>query len=128
MRALAKVGFVRSGQRGSPVKLRHDDGRVAIVPLHNGLARGTLRSVLRQAGISPEEFVALLSWSDTIRFLWSTSLVQGERRSVDSDMPVLIVSPKVHPESAGQPGAQPGWLAPWKISCAIRARSKTPVT
>jgi len=60
VRALAKVGFVRAGQRGSHVKLRHDDGRIAIVPLHKELARGTLRSVLRQAGISPEEFAVLL--------------------------------------------------------------------
>ncbi len=34
VRALAKVGFVRASQRGSHVKLRHEDGRVAIVPLH----------------------------------------------------------------------------------------------
>jgi predicted RNA binding protein YcfA (HicA-like mRNA interferase family) len=60
IRALAKVGFVQAGQRGSHVKLRHDDGRVAIVPFHKELARGTLRSVLRQAGISPEEFTVLL--------------------------------------------------------------------
>jgi len=60
VRTLAKVGFVRVSQRGSHVKLRHDHGRVAIVPLHKELARGTLRSVLRQAGVSPEELAALL--------------------------------------------------------------------
>ncbi|MHB8330372.1 MAG: type II toxin-antitoxin system HicA family toxin, partial [Acidimicrobiales bacterium] len=52
VRALVKAGFVRVSQRGSHVKLRHADGRVAIVPFHKELARGTLRSVLRQAGIS----------------------------------------------------------------------------
>jgi predicted RNA binding protein YcfA (HicA-like mRNA interferase family) len=30
--------------------------RTAIVPKHREVARGTLRSILRQAGISPEEF------------------------------------------------------------------------
>jgi predicted RNA binding protein YcfA (HicA-like mRNA interferase family) len=60
VRSLAKVGFFWASQRGSHVKLRHDDGRVAIVPLHRELARGTLRSVLRQAGISTDEFAALL--------------------------------------------------------------------
>lgn len=60
VRALATVGFVQVSQRGSHVKLRHGDGRVAIVPLHKEFARGTLRSVLRQAGISPDEFAALL--------------------------------------------------------------------
>jgi predicted RNA binding protein YcfA (HicA-like mRNA interferase family) len=30
--------------------MRHTDGRTAIVPLHDELAMGTLRSILRQAG------------------------------------------------------------------------------
>jgi len=60
VRALGKLGFVQASQRGSHVKLRHADGRVAIVPLHKELARGTLSSILRQAGVSPEEFTAAL--------------------------------------------------------------------
>jgi predicted RNA binding protein YcfA (HicA-like mRNA interferase family) len=47
-------------QRGSHLKLRHADGRTVIVPLHRELARGTLRSILRQAGLTADEFVALL--------------------------------------------------------------------
>jgi predicted RNA binding protein YcfA (HicA-like mRNA interferase family) len=42
------------------VKLRSAGGRTAIVPLHRELAPGTLRSILRQAGLSVEEFVELL--------------------------------------------------------------------
>ena len=57
--ALVKTGFVQVSQRGSHVKLRTAE-RVAIVPLHRELASGTLSSVLRQAGLSREEFVALL--------------------------------------------------------------------
>lgn len=34
--------------------------RVAIVPMHRQLAQGTLASILRQAGLSREEFLALL--------------------------------------------------------------------
>ena len=60
IRILAKVGFEQSGQRGSHVKLRHKNGRVVIVPLHKELARGTLRSILRQAGLSAEEFASLM--------------------------------------------------------------------
>ena len=60
IKALAKVGFERTSQRGSHVKLRHEDGLVVIVPLHSELARGTLRSILRQAGLPPEEFAKLL--------------------------------------------------------------------
>jgi predicted RNA binding protein YcfA (HicA-like mRNA interferase family) len=42
------------------MKLRNAGGRTAIVPLHRELAPGTLRSVLRQADLSVEEFVELL--------------------------------------------------------------------
>ncbi|MHB1502925.1 MAG: type II toxin-antitoxin system HicA family toxin [Acidimicrobiales bacterium] len=57
--ALSKAGFVQVSQRGSHVKLRSGD-RTVIVPMHRELATGTLRSVLRQAGLTPAEFFALL--------------------------------------------------------------------
>lgn len=60
VRALGKVGFSEISQRGSHVKLRHSDGRTAIVPAHRELAPGTLRSVLRQAGLSIDDFGNLL--------------------------------------------------------------------
>jgi predicted RNA binding protein YcfA (HicA-like mRNA interferase family) len=40
--------------------MRHANGRVAIVPLHHELARGTLSSILRQAGLSSEGLLDLL--------------------------------------------------------------------
>ena len=55
-RVLRDAGFEHAGQRGSHVKLRHADGRTVIVPRHRELARGTLASVLRQAGMAAEEF------------------------------------------------------------------------
>ena len=58
--ALSKLGFRRVSQRGSHVKLRSESGRTVIVPLHDELARGTLRSVLRQADVTPEKFVQAL--------------------------------------------------------------------
>lgn len=57
--ALAKAGFVQVSQRGSHVKFRHA-GQTVIVPMYRELATGTLRSVLRQAGLTPAEFIALL--------------------------------------------------------------------
>ncbi|MDA8282263.1 MAG: type II toxin-antitoxin system HicA family toxin [Actinomycetota bacterium] len=57
--ALSKAGFVQVSQRGSHAKLRGGD-RTVIVPMHRELATGTLRSVLRQAGLTPAEFFALL--------------------------------------------------------------------
>jgi len=58
--ALRGAGFVEISQRGSHVKLRNADGNTVIVPLHRELAPGTLRSVLRQASMSVEDFTTLL--------------------------------------------------------------------
>jgi predicted RNA binding protein YcfA (HicA-like mRNA interferase family) len=60
IRALERAGFACVSQKGSHQKLRHPDGRVAIVPVHREIAAGTLRSVLRQARLSVEEFTSLL--------------------------------------------------------------------
>jgi len=60
-RALERAGFQRVSQRGSHLKLRSDAGQVVIVPLHRELAPGTLRSVIRQSGLSFDEFLELLS-------------------------------------------------------------------
>jgi predicted RNA binding protein YcfA (HicA-like mRNA interferase family) len=60
VRVLARAGFEHRSTRGSHAKLRHPDGRVVIVPMHRSLARGTLGSILRQAGLSAAEFLRLL--------------------------------------------------------------------
>jgi len=59
-RALERVGFERVSQRGSHLKLRSPAGAVAIVPLHRELATGTLRSIIRQSGMSVDEFLEAL--------------------------------------------------------------------
>lgn len=61
VRALRAAGFEKVSQRGSHVKMRHADGRTAIVPMHRELAPGTLRSILRQSKLTAEELAALLS-------------------------------------------------------------------
>jgi predicted RNA binding protein YcfA (HicA-like mRNA interferase family) len=63
IRALEKLGFVRVRQRGSHVVLRREapEGTTGcVIPLHRELAIGTLRSILRQAQVTPEEFTAQL--------------------------------------------------------------------
>jgi len=55
--ALERARFRRVSQRGSHLKLRSDDGRVVIIPLHRELAAGTLRSIIRQSGLSVDEFL-----------------------------------------------------------------------
>lgn len=58
--ALGRVGFVEVSQRGSHLKLRHLDGRTAIVPMHHELAPGTLHSILRQSDLTLQELQTLL--------------------------------------------------------------------
>ena len=61
-RKLEAAGFTIVGQKGSHVKFARDTGeglRTAIVPHHREITVGTLRSILRQAGLSQEEFEAL---------------------------------------------------------------------
>ena len=63
IRALEQLGFVQVRQRGSHVVLKKNtpEGVVGcVVPLHDELAVGTLRGILRQAKVSPDEFVANL--------------------------------------------------------------------
>lgn len=60
VQALLRAGFVVAGQRGSHVKLRDAAGHTVIVPMHAELRAGTLRSVLRQAGLTVEQFTTLL--------------------------------------------------------------------
>ena len=58
-RKLLKAGFTEVGQTGSHVKFAKvtDEGtRTATVPHHREVAGGTLRSILRQAGLSEKEF------------------------------------------------------------------------
>jgi len=60
IRALEKLGFIRIRQRGSHVFLRRETSEGVIgcvVPLHKELAIGTLRGILRQAQVSPDEFI-----------------------------------------------------------------------
>lgn len=61
-RKLEAAGFAQVSQKGSHVKFSKDSEhgtRTAIVPNHAEIAIGTLRSILRQAGLTPEEFEKL---------------------------------------------------------------------
>jgi predicted RNA binding protein YcfA (HicA-like mRNA interferase family) len=60
--ALGKLGYAFDRQRGSHVVLRHKDPphRRAVVPDYAEVAKGTLRSIIREAGLTVDEFSALL--------------------------------------------------------------------
>lgn len=55
-KALVALGFVEVRQRGSHVVMRRGESG-CVVPMHKEIKTGTLLGVLRQAGISAEEFV-----------------------------------------------------------------------
>lgn len=63
VRALAKLGYEAVRQKDSHVRLRHptDTKKLPVtVPLHDEIAFGTLRRILRDAGISVEQLIASL--------------------------------------------------------------------
>ncbi len=58
--AFARLGYVIDHQTSSHIILRHPNRRRLTVPDHREIARGTLRSLIREAGITKEQFVELL--------------------------------------------------------------------
>ena len=52
-----KLGFHQVRQKGSHVVMRRED-KGCVIPRHKEIALGTLRSAIRQAGITVEEFIA----------------------------------------------------------------------
>jgi len=56
---LSKKGFIFKSQKGSHAK--YSNGiRTVIIPMHSTVAKGTLRSILIQAGMELYEFLGLL--------------------------------------------------------------------
>jgi len=60
--ALKQSGFVEASQRGSHLHLFHAGRkRMVTVPMHaKDVKRGTLQSIIRQSGLTVEEFLKLL--------------------------------------------------------------------
>lgn len=59
---LEKIGFLVDHQTGSHIILRNKRPpyRRLTIPNHKEIAKGTLRAIIRQAGITVEEFVKLM--------------------------------------------------------------------
>ena len=62
VKALGKVGYAIDHQRGSHITLRHvgPPHRRVTVPDHREVAKGTLRAIIRQTGLTVDEFKGLL--------------------------------------------------------------------
>ena len=61
-KALASLGYAFDRQRGSHIILRHAEPphRRLVVPDHRELAKGTLRALLRDAGLTAEDLRRIL--------------------------------------------------------------------
>jgi len=59
VRALGRLGFTVARQRGSHIVLRRGSSG-CVVPNHRELKTGTLAGVLKQAGVSIEDFMTAL--------------------------------------------------------------------
>lgn len=62
VKALCRVGYEVDHQRGSHIILRHRDPphRRLTIPDHRELAKGTLRHIIRDMGLTVEQFAELL--------------------------------------------------------------------
>ena len=56
VKVFERPGFAEVRRRGSHVVMRRSD-KGCVIPKHKQLAMGTLRSAIRQAGITPDDFV-----------------------------------------------------------------------
>lgn len=62
IKALEKIGFQGIRQKGSHLRMKHENGRVVTIPVHQGktIGKGLLRKILRDTELSVEELIELL--------------------------------------------------------------------
>lgn len=62
VKAFQKIGYFLDHQKGSHMILRHQDvpHRRLTIPDHKTLAKGTLHSIIRESGLTVEDFLNLL--------------------------------------------------------------------
>jgi predicted RNA binding protein YcfA (HicA-like mRNA interferase family) len=62
IKGLTSQGFKVVSQKGSHIKMKKktsEETRIVIIPDYNEIPVGTLQSIIRQAGLTPEEFIEL---------------------------------------------------------------------
>lgn len=62
IKVLGKLGLEKTSQKGSHIKYTKTGNptKIVIIPMHYGIVKGTLKSILEQAGITLEEFLNYL--------------------------------------------------------------------
>ncbi len=63
LKTLQKHGFQIIRQKGSHIRLKHNDGRVTSIPYHSGedIGKGLLRKILRDTELSMQELLEKLN-------------------------------------------------------------------
>jgi predicted RNA binding protein YcfA (HicA-like mRNA interferase family) len=58
IRALEKIGFQKIRQKGSHLIMRHSDGRMTVIPIHQGedIGPGLLLEIIKDTKLSKKEF------------------------------------------------------------------------
>jgi len=62
VKALTKIGYQKDRQRGSHIILRqnYQPFRRIVIPNHKEISKGTLRAIIRETGLTIEQFKELL--------------------------------------------------------------------
>ena len=62
IKILHYLGFEKIRQEGSHIFFKHKDGRVTVIPFHQGhdIGKGLLRAIIDDIRITPKEFQKLL--------------------------------------------------------------------
>lgn len=62
IKVLVRLGFKPLRQRGSHVIPKREDGKVIVIPVHRGeeIGRGLLSKIIKDTGLTREEFLRLL--------------------------------------------------------------------
>lgn len=61
IKALQKIGYYQKRQEGSHIILRKDNPfSQVVVPNHKNIAKGTLRTIIKSANLTIDEFINLL--------------------------------------------------------------------
>ncbi|HLD57571.1 MAG TPA: type II toxin-antitoxin system HicA family toxin [archaeon] len=61
VKALTKQGYYIRGQTGSHIHLRHHVKPAITIPNHPTISRGTLNAIIKQLGMTREEFIEMLA-------------------------------------------------------------------
>ena len=60
VKVLGKLGYTINDQKGSHIHLRHPVMLPLTIPNHPEIARGTLRTIIKDADLTVEKFLELL--------------------------------------------------------------------